>query len=228
MPGDGTRILLDDVCQLVCEQPPTAVALRLVHAAAEDDVRADRVRVRVHGLRRVARLRVRVHAHVAEVVIEPRLHERPCRVGKRLAAARFHDVAHRRALLVAEQGAHSGIAGGALQREHAARIKLGRRRGCECVRSVHVLRLCGARRMRVHVALHEGFMCVHGRSQRVDELRRRWRGGPSASSPAPSDMRTADRATVRAGLAARSRRCPFGHRPLPQRPPARPLQRPGP
>ena len=81
--GRGHPLLLGDVDELVCDEPPARVRAGVVATGAEHDVVAHRVRPRAHGLGGRRRCGVGVYLYPAEIDAEPRLHVRAERRLKR-------------------------------------------------------------------------------------------------------------------------------------------------
>jgi hypothetical protein len=71
----ASRLLLSNMSQLVCEQPPAFRSFGCVSSAIEYDLAPHRICQRIHGSRRLRGASVRVNAHSAEVVSEPGLHK---------------------------------------------------------------------------------------------------------------------------------------------------------
>ena len=83
--------LLDHMGQLVGQQQPARGGRRLVLRAAEEDVAADGVGVRMQPLGRLCGVAIGVDPNVAEVCAEPRLHERAgCGVERLAGAGALH------------------------------------------------------------------------------------------------------------------------------------------
>src|ERR1044072_5994436 len=78
----GSR-LLNDVRQLVCQQPLAVFRRRAVLTAPEDDVTADGEGTRIHRPCKVTGVAVGMDAHGVEVVTDLRFHTGPHRGRKR-------------------------------------------------------------------------------------------------------------------------------------------------
>ena len=73
--GLACAVLLDDVGQLMGEEPQTLLRFGTIASFPKDDMRADRVGPRADGPGGGGRPVVSVQAHVAEIAAEPRLHK---------------------------------------------------------------------------------------------------------------------------------------------------------
>jgi hypothetical protein len=72
-----TRALLENVGQLVREQPAAGAGGWSILVAGEYDIMTDGIRPGLNVSGRLGGTRVTVNSHVAEVGAEARLHERP-------------------------------------------------------------------------------------------------------------------------------------------------------
>jgi len=71
----GFATLLDDVCQLMCQQSPSRGSSRRVLRSVEYNVSPHCIGQCIHGACRLCCSHVGVHANVAEIVTKARLHE---------------------------------------------------------------------------------------------------------------------------------------------------------
>src|ERR1700727_3087511 len=74
LPPDNPLLRLDDMCELMRQQPAARFRLRRILILAEDDIRADRIGKRIHSLGRLRGLSVCTNSNATEIVAETALH----------------------------------------------------------------------------------------------------------------------------------------------------------